>query len=774
MNFPTTRWITLLAVLLLLLGSGEVWHVAAHEQRDAPHPGGSAGEITAPLLPVAYPVKRPIDPGISMHKQVEDALRLTMEYRRLIEYFLVVAETPDLLSYRIPGERMTKILQLLADFESYALQVNIRLAASEQAGHPDLPGDLRKRLLALRKELDHHVLKHYKHLGIPLIRISETGLDCDMQTIRLQALAGHQSTGFILLGETQEPGRWEIQVQQAAVESKEGDGQISIYTTTGGIVPLSFDRVVDESESSLVLLASYRPDDADGSVMSKSVPMNIEVIQPALVEIECIDAETGDPLACRMQLKDRHGIVHVPLGARTTEIPSVWGGGEDWNSNYRYSGEKFFYGKGRLRITLPPGPVVFRALHGFEYDVFEKEYDLPPGETVRIQVPMARWIDMHARGWRCGQTHVHSLNLMPVNDFSGWEIVSEAEGLDISYLLTLQQHGVISSDQYPIGPLPHLSHSGCLHSVGEEFRHFSRGHVTFHGLLEMVEPISTGILRGDGQPESPSNAEAIREAHNQGALAAYAHLDSMGGFISSEELPIDAALGLVDAGEVMGGGGGYTYWYALLNCGIRIGATAGPDWDLEDCCRVYVNMGGTDFTEGNWLEELRNHHTFVTTGPMLFLTVNGQGPGSVVSNGEAQTLKINSQALSAYPLEKLELIVNGRVVATEEPQADGKAIQLETTYRPESNGWIAARCFGEGNAHTSAVYIELDDQPVQAVEDAKLLRGFAMKALQRAEKSRYYPTPAAKQKVLAIFREGTAFYDKIIERGPPETHPKQE
>ena len=110
-------------------------------------------------------------------------------------------------------------------------------------------------------------------------------------------------------------------------------------------------------------------------------------------------------------------------------------------------------------------------------------------------------------------------------------------------------------------------------------------------------------------------------------------------------------------------------------------------------------------------------NSFVTTGPMLFLTVNGQEPGSIVSGDDARTLKISAQALSAYPLERLELVVNGKVVEIQRAGAGKKTILLETTYCPEGNSWIAARCKGEGHAHTSAVYIELNDEPNRAVED---------------------------------------------------------
>jgi len=769
-DHPTMRHLLVLTAVLMVLGTARIPPIAAHEPDRSPSLAAKEG-IAAPLLPVAPPRKQPIHPGMALHTQIRDALDVAMEYRRLMDYLLLLAQVRDLVSHSISAEHMGKALQILVDFEGYALQVNLALEAHSRGGsiptttdRPRLLSKFGRRFQGLREELDHQTRKHYEPLGIPLVKVTGAGIACDRKAIRLKALAGSQTAIFILLGESQEPGRWTVRMQRGSGVSAEGDRRISLPALPGGFVPCSLDEIAGRTRPASSVSISYRPEDPGREPMSLTLPLDIEVVQPSRLDIECTDQLTGQLLACRMQVKDRYGVAHAPLGARVTQIP--WSPGEgEWNAYYRYPGEEFFYGKGRIRLTLPPGRVALRALHGFEYSVYEHRLDLSPGEAVHLRVPMERWIDMPLRGWRCGQTHMHSLDLMPVNDHSDWEIVPEAEGLDVSYLLTYQQSGEVFTDQYPIGPLHHLSRPNRILSVGEEFRHFTRGHMTFNGLQRLVEPISPGMLGGKGHYESPSGAEAIREAHGQGAVAAYAHLNSMSGFISSEELPIDAALGLVDAGEVMGTGGGYKYWYSLLNCGIRVGATAGPDWDLEDCCRVYVNLGGRDFTERNWLHGLRKHHTFVTTGPMLFLTVNGQGPGATISGSDARELSIRAEALSALPIDRLELIANAQVIATKEPETDDEVLQLETVYRPPSNGWIAARCFGEGNAHTSAVYIRLNDKPVHAFEDAKLLRGFALKALRDAERSENYPSRTAKQKVIETFREGIAYYNEIIKRG---------
>ena len=62
-----------------------------------------------------------------------------------------------------------------------------------------------------------------------------------------------------------------------------------------------------------------------------------------------------------------------------------------------------------------------------------------------------------------------------------------------------------------------------------------------------------------------------------------------------------------------------------------------------------------------WIAALRGGRTFVTNGPLLFLTVNGQGPGATVRG--ADPLKVEVRAVSRVPFERVEIVLNGAVVA---------------------------------------------------------------------------------------------------------------
>src|SRR5262249_6846495 len=74
-------------------------------------------------------------------------------------------------------------------------------------------------------------------------------------------------------------------------------------------------------------------------------------------------------------------------------------------------------------------------------------------------------------------------------------------------------------------------------------------------------------------------------------------------------------------------------WYRLLNCGLRVPATAGTDVFLN---RIGSNLPGGDrvyvhvdcpLTYAGWVDGLKAGRSFVTRGPMLTFTVDGLGRG---------------------------------------------------------------------------------------------------------------------------------------------------
>src|SRR5207244_11039685 len=78
------------------------------------------------------------------------------------------------------------------------------------------------------------------------------------------------------------------------------------------------------------------------------------------------------------------------------------------------------------------------------------------------------------------------------------------------------------------------------------------------------------------------------------------------------------------------------HYYRFLDLGYKLTALAGSDFPW--CGPKFAQIGNARFyayTGGalsydRWFAAMRAGHTFVTTGPMLFLTVNGKMPGDTI------------------------------------------------------------------------------------------------------------------------------------------------
>jgi len=107
-------------------------------------------------------------------------------------------------------------------------------------------------------------------------------------------------------------------------------------------------------------------------------------------------------------------------------------------------------------------------------------------------------------------------------------------------------------------------------------------------------------------------------------------------------------------------------YYHVLNCGLRMPSAAGSGSGANDnpvgTNRVYVHCGG-EFTAAAWWDGLKAGRVFVTNGPLLRPTVEGQPPGYVfqIEPGQPLTLEIGLNLATRVPVEYLQIIKNGEV-----------------------------------------------------------------------------------------------------------------
>lgn len=475
------------------------------------------------------------------------------------------------------------------------------------------------------------------------------------------------------------------------------------------------------------------------------------------------DKESGKPLAARIEVSDKEGNHYwTPIKGPSYAVNrySEWG----WHTAlWQYQPGPYFYLQGKAKLGVNPTGKKAKIYHGFEY--IPAVVEVP--EQGNVKIALERWINMPDLGWYSGQTHIHTTDIgIPVQFSKFWPLISQAEDLHVSSILTLKgewETHAIYADEYPMGKRKTFSNSDHIITYGEEFRNNPYGHLAFIGLKSLIQPISTGALGELGGPDYPPNAYILEDAVAQGATTIAAHFGNFTQGVdqirtswpsTGFEMPVDIALGNIHMAEIAGNGGQMKVWYDILNCGFKIPATAGPDWAIKDTPRVYVNLGNEEFTLDNWRRNLQNGKSFITTGPMIFFKVNGEQPGSTLNVEKGPvTFEIDASALTPDGKIPVEIVYNGEVVLSD-AEVSGK-ITLE------DSGWIAARCEG---AHTNPVYIKFKDRPAGYAEPAeKLIRTIDRLSQWVNTKALFYDENQ-KREVLEIIGKGREVYEKIIKR----------
>jgi hypothetical protein len=447
------------------------------------------------------------------------------------------------------------------------------------------------------------------------------------------------------------------------------------------------------------------------------------------LEVSLKDKDNVAPLTARLAIRHADGSFHAPPG-----------------SLYRLlRGDLHFYARQRARLELPEGRYQLKAARGPEYRVARVDFEIRPEQTTTIGVELVRWTHEEEQGWYSGESHIHA-NYGYGHWYNSPETMLQqlsGEDLRVGNFMVANSDGdgVFDREFFRGRPDP-LSNDQTVLYWNQEFRSTIWGHMTLLSLRHLVEPIFTGFLRTTHPWDVPTNADIADLTHDQDGHVNYTHpannvKDPYLSPYSAKELPVDVALGRVDSIDIMGTGheANLPLWYRLLNCGFHMPASAGTDCflnripsKLPGSDRAYVKVDGP-FSYARWIASLKAGRTFVTNGPMFaHFSVADQPLGSTVRARPGEKLRVRSRVVSQYPLERLEVLVNGGVAAIARPESDKLAISLAQSVAIERSGWIALRASGAPHAdqpngvvfaHTSPIYVEVPDRPALAREDAE-------------------------------------------------------
>jgi TolB protein len=374
------------------------------------------------------------------------------------------------------------------------------------------------------------------------------------------------------------------------------------------------------------------------------------------------------------------------------------------------NGTVFFYSPGVIELEMPAGDARITATHGFGVVAQTTTRRIREGktETIEIEMPSPLW-NSASEGWYSADLHSH-LNYGGPFLLTPEDIVLDmrAEALDLStpQLANLHTRLIdVEWQNWRRGGLPMIA-------FAQEVRSHFLGHVAIVGADSLFYPWFSGPGYPVYEDIDLPNSAALRFARRHGGINSYVHpVSTKDPFPATGDpngLPLelipDALLGDVDTLEVAclwsDELGTSEAWYRLLNLGIPIAPSAGSDTMHNfyrtmaiGATRIYARPDGA-MNLPNYLEAVRRGRSFVTNGPLIKFNAGGAEIGGVINADGNRQIDWKLETASATPAEKVEIIVNGKIVWSGQGMTEAGRKTFAGRANVPGGGWIAARVYG--------------------------------------------------------------------------------
>ena len=490
----------------------------------------------------------------------------------------------------------------------------------------------------------------------------------------------------------------------------------------------------------------------------------------------------GQPMPARLMLKASDGRAYTADGGFHRMVPAT-------RVHYQHT-------DGRFEIEVPAGRTHVEAMRGFEFKPAHARIDVPAGGVATVDLRLQRTSVARQSGWYPGDMHVHDLHEgrygLTHEDFF---LQLRADDVGVANALIHMDGTKIMGRWEDLSGEPSaLSTDDTILRYSQEYRgHF--GHFALVGLDEFKMPMIGGVV---GTPFEPDvlGIDHIDAARREGAVVGFVHPfngpTDTPAEVGRRDLPVLAALGKADTYDVVSVASreleSAAVYYKLLNAGLRLAATGGTDnfsdvwYDASGgTARTYARLGPDEaFTFGHWLDAVREGRTFATSGPLLFLAVDGKPSGDEIRLGAdaPAARRVTLTVESIAPLDKVELLVNGKVVETWRMVGGPDAHTLETTIEVPGPGWIAARAIGPQShyvgdafafAQTSPVYVVRDGKHFTSAEDAAFLAEAVETTLEIARARDTWATAAQREAFETGVLSARDYYRRVALRHPDST-----
>jgi Tol biopolymer transport system component len=496
--------------------------------------------------------------------------------------------------------------------------------------------------------------------------------------------------------------------------------------------------------------------------------------EPGVLELSIRD-EHELPMAARVSVQASDGRYYAPDGA--------WIAADDSFDRQKQAIETVYFDcEGKCRVKVPAGGATVSAWHGIQYAPAKLEVPVASKQSRPVQLDLQSlslpaWAPKRAHA----DLHVH-MNYGGHYKANAESLSNQAraEGLDAIYNLVVNKEERIP-DITAFGNAPQKL-GGAWIIQGQEFHSSYWGHL---GLLDLNDHFLTPdftAYKGTAMASPwPDNGEVARLTHAQGGLVGYAHPFDLPVVPDKEaslsnEFPADVAMGRVDYYEVVGFSdhrASADVWYRLLNLGYRIPAGAGTDAMTNyaslrgpvGVARALLDTQG-EATPASLHAAIKAGRSVATNSAQLAFEVGGQGPGGTLKLAAPGKVKYRIAMRSIVPMQHVEVVQDGKVVAT---LAAGASVDAEGEVELKQSGWLVLRAWNEGAdplvfdiypyASTSPVYVDVGGAKPRSPEDAKYFVRWIERNIESASARTDWNSDKEKQRVLDYLRQAKAKFE---------------
>jgi hypothetical protein len=315
---------------------------------------------------------------------------------------------------------------------------------------------------------------------------------------------------------------------------------------------------------------------------------------------------------------------------------------------------------------------------------------------------------------------------------------------------------------------------------------------------------------GDGFVTEAELAASLNRVADRLPNLAIPELNSVG----AQEIFVTAAQGLCDFISAMDTArvAEWNCWYHLMNCGFPMKVSGETDFPCMSGTRVgqgrvYVHLDKVDRVDFHaWCEGLARGRSYVSDGyaHALEFTVNGLRAGDTVRLAEPGTVKVRATVAFAadtpsgipygtltpaggnrlmgdtvdyHPTRganesprdrgkrQIELVVNGRVVASQEVPADDQPHALDFSAKIERSSWVAVRHFPE--LHTNPVGVIVAGKPIRASRKSALWCIGCIEQLWRVRGKSI--SPGEREEAYKTFQKAIETYRRFAAEAEPDS-----